>query len=241
MSGPPPGRPRDHPKRTVRAGLTVRAAGVGDAATVVDLIESAYRGERSRAGWTTEADLLDGQRTDLAMVTEELGRPDFRFLLAADPGDPGGTVVGCCQLQRRDGGIAYFGMFAVRPELQGRGVGDALLAAAERFACREWSSRRMEMFVISLRAELIAWYERRGYRRTERREPFPYGDERFGVPRRADLAFVVLDRDLRDPADRMDVDAWPRNAGDADVQDKGAADVDPGNIGLGKRQQSSSG
>ncbi|MEX5632304.1 alpha/beta hydrolase, partial [Parafrankia sp. FMc2] len=69
----------------MRAGLTVRVAGVGDAPTIVDLIESAYRGERSRAGWTTEADLLDGQRTDLAMVTAELGRPDFRFLVAVAP------------------------------------------------------------------------------------------------------------------------------------------------------------
>ncbi|WP_018637293.1 GNAT family N-acetyltransferase [Parafrankia elaeagni] len=232
----------------MRAGLTVRAAGVGDAATIVDLIESAYRGERSRAGWTTEADLLGGQRTDLAMVTAELGRPDIRFLVAVAPapapapdaGDPGGMVVGCCQLQQRADGISYFGMFAVRPELQGRGIGDALLAAAERFACLEWSSARMEMFVISLRAELIAWYERRGYRRTERCEPFPYGDERFGVPRRADLAFVVLDRDLRGLADRLGAEAWPRNAGDADAPDKGVADVDPGNIGLGKRQQSSS-
>ncbi|OAA23863.1 Acetyltransferase (GNAT) domain-containing protein [Frankia sp. EI5c] len=178
--------------RAGRAGLLVRVAGPSDTAVLVEIIESAYRGDASRAGWTTEADLLDGQRTDPAMIAESLAQPDLRFLVAADAA---GEVVACCQLERRPAG-AYFGMFAVRPRRQGGGVGDRLLAAAEEFARREWSAPRMEMLVISLRAELIAWYERRGYRRTERHEPFPYGDERFGRPRREDLVFVVLEKNL---------------------------------------------
>ncbi|EFC81563.1 GNAT family N-acetyltransferase [Parafrankia sp. EUN1f] len=177
---------------TPAGDLTVRVAGRQDAAALVELIESAYRGEGSRVGWTTEADLLDGQRTDLEMVLAAIARPDLRLLAAVDPT---GAIVACCELERRPDG-AYFGMFAVRPDLQGRGVGDRLLATAEEFARRQWHAARMEMLVISLRDELIAWYERRGYRRTSRREPFPYGDERFGLPRRTDLVFVVLDKDL---------------------------------------------
>ncbi|MGZ6807861.1 MAG: hypothetical protein ACXVGG_14740, partial [Mycobacteriaceae bacterium] len=72
----------------------------------------------------------------------------------------------------------------------------ALLAEAERMALRELACSTMEMTVITQRVELIAWYERRGYRRTGQTQPFPYGDERFGVPRRPDLAFEVLSKQL---------------------------------------------
>ena len=102
----------------------------------------------------------------------------------------------CCQLDRHDDGKGHFGLFAVRPGLQGAGVGRDLLAYAEEYARDTFDADTMEMTVIAQRAELIAWYERRGYRRTGQTRPFPYGDERFGLPRRDDLHFVVLSKAL---------------------------------------------
>jgi ribosomal protein S18 acetylase RimI-like enzyme len=87
-------------------------------------------------------------------------------------------------------------MFAVRPALQGAGLGGLVLAEAERFAREEWKAAEMHMTVISAREDLIAWYVRRGYRRTGETRPFPYGDERFGLPRREDLEFELLTKKL---------------------------------------------
>lgn len=87
-------------------------------------------------------------------------------------------------------------MFAVRPELQGGGLGKVIIAEAERTAQETWGAREMRMTVIRQRSELIAWYERRGYRRTGQLTPFPYGDERFGIPQRADLEFELLVKPL---------------------------------------------
>jgi GNAT superfamily N-acetyltransferase len=167
--------------------LTFRDATAADVPEIVALVESAYRGESSRTGWTTEADLLEGQRTDPDGVREVIESPGSRMLLA----EQDATLIACCQLERR-GGAGYFGMFAVRPGRQGGGLGKLVLAEAERLAREEWGASRMEMTVISVREDLIAYYERRGYRRTGELTPFPYGDERFGLPQRDDLAFERL-------------------------------------------------
>jgi len=169
-----------------------RLAQSADVAAIVTLTESAYRGDASRAGWTTEADLLDGQRTDAADVAALLANPASRVLLA----ERDGTLLACCHVERR-GAACYFGMFSVRPGLQGGGLGRRMLAEAERIARDDWGCTQMQMTVISLRDELIAWYERRGYRRTGEFSPFPYGDERFGIPRRDDLRFEKLVKCLR--------------------------------------------
>ncbi len=173
-----------------------REATPDDVAALVDLVESAYRGPRSRAGWTTEADLLDGQRTDAQEVAEVVSAPDRELLLAVGED---GTLDGCCQLARTGPDVAYFGMFAVRPPLQGSGLGSALLREAERRAFDAWHVTRMRMTVLRQRADLQAWYARRGYRCTGETEPFPYGDARFGLPRRGDLEFVVLSKVLTAP------------------------------------------
>ncbi|MET9574387.1 GNAT family N-acetyltransferase [Streptomyces sp. DT199] len=172
---------------TATTALTFRDATDADADELVALIESAYRGDDSRAGWTTEADILEGQRTDPEGVLEVIKSPDSRLMAV----EREGRIVACCQLEHQ-GDHAYFGMFAVSPLLQGAGLGKVIIAEAERQARATWGVREMQMTVISVRDDLIAWYERRGYRRTGRMTPFPYGDERFGVPQRDDLQFELL-------------------------------------------------
>lgn len=168
---------------------TIRAATADDVAAIVDLVHSAYRGDSSRAGWTTEADLLDGQRTGPDDVLASITATDSVVLLATGEGAP----VACCHLQRR-GSRCYFGMFAVDPTHQGGGLGKRLMAYAEELAHTRWACSVMEMTVIRQRTDLIAFYVRRGYTDTGRRSPFPYGDERFGVPRRDDLEFTLLEK-----------------------------------------------
>ncbi|MFD8734875.1 GNAT family N-acetyltransferase [Streptomyces sp. NPDC059618] len=172
-------------------GLTFRDAVDTDVDALVALIESAYRGESSRAGWTTEADILQGRRTDPEGVRAVVEAPDSRLLAV----ERDGVLVACCQLEHR-GDHAYFGMFAVSPTLQGGGLGKVIIAEAERTVREAWGVTEMHMTVISVREDLIAWYERRGYRRTGRMTPFPYGDERFGIPQRDDLRFELLVKPL---------------------------------------------
>jgi GNAT superfamily N-acetyltransferase len=171
--------------------LTTRPATVADAPALVALVNSAYRGESSRAGWTTEADLLDGQRIDVERLTEVIATPGNVMLVHAPDHEP----VACVHLERT-GEDCYLGLLTVRPVIQGTGLGRQLLEAAERWAIESWSSQSMHLGVLVQRSELIAWYERNGYGRTGIHKPFPYGDERFGLPRRADLAFEVLRKRL---------------------------------------------
>ncbi|MDQ8706391.1 GNAT family N-acetyltransferase [Streptomyces sp. LHD-70] len=182
----------DTASRTATTGEpTFRDATYADVEALVALIESAYRGDSSRTGWTTEADILEGRRTDPEGVRAVVEAPDSRLLVV----EQDGRTIACCQLEHR-GDAAYFGMFAVSPELQGAGLGKVIIAEAERTARAQWGVRQMQMTVISVREDLIAWYERRGYRRTGEMSPFPYGDERFGVPQRDDLQFELLVKPL---------------------------------------------
>jgi ribosomal protein S18 acetylase RimI-like enzyme len=168
-----------------------RYATAADVPAIVALVESAYRGDVSRQGWTTEADLLDGQRTDPAGVLDSISKTDSRIVLAERDGE----LLACANVERA-GDSCYFGMFSVRPNLQGGGVGNAMLAECERIARTDWDCRSVHMTVIRQREELIAWYERRGYGRTGQTKPFPYGDPRFGLPKRPDLEFIVLEKAL---------------------------------------------
>lgn len=168
-----------------------RNATLADVDAIVLLVTSAYRGDASRDGWTTEADFLDGNRIDAEVLRQDIERPRSRVLLA----ERDAQLLACAHVADEDG-RGYFGMFSVRPGLQGAGTGRALLAECERIVHEEWGLPVMQMTVIDLREELIAWYERRGYRRTGVYKPFPYGDERFGVPKRDDLRFEVLEKAL---------------------------------------------
>ena len=169
--------------------LTLRDATESDIPALVALVTSAYRGEASRTGWTTEADFLDGDRIDPDVLRADLARPRSRVLVAEREGG-----LAACAHVAEDEGAGYFGMFAVRPDLQGGGFGKQLLAEAERIVRDEWRLPAMRMTVIDIRDALIAFYERRGYRRTGILKPFPYGDERFGIPLRGDLRFEVLEK-----------------------------------------------
>ncbi|WP_406284852.1 GNAT family N-acetyltransferase [Embleya sp. NBC_00896] len=172
--------------------VSFRQAGSADIPALVALIESAYRGDESRQGWTTEADLLEGRRTDPDGVAAVLDGADSVMWTA----EHDGALMGCCQLERRADSVVYFGMFAIRPGHQGGGLGRTLLTEAERVAANVLGGKWMHMTVINAREELIAWYERRGYRRTGVMSPFPYGDDRFGVPLRDDLEFELLTKEL---------------------------------------------
>ncbi|WP_312166661.1 GNAT family N-acetyltransferase [Phenylobacterium sp.] len=165
-----------------------------DLPAVADLVNSAYRGETSRQGWTTEADYLGGQRTDAQTLARDLAANAQAALMTLRD-EPGGPLLGCVWLEPSDGGAWYLGMLTVRPDLQDRRLGRTLLAAAEDHA-RAQGARRVRMTVIQIRDTLIAWYERRGYARTGETRPFPYADLRFGQPVRDDLEFIVMERAL---------------------------------------------
>ena len=176
---------------TIEAGpdeLFTTRAKQADAVALAALINSAYRGDSSRRGWTTEADLIDGTRIDAPALEEIIGSPDKAVLvLRAQTG-----LFGCVQVEKKDEETAYIGMVTIRPTLQGSGIGRQLLAAAETFARAEYGSRAAEMTVIEVREELIAWYERRGYVATGETRPFPYNDARFGIPKSPDLRMIVM-------------------------------------------------
>ena len=175
--------------------LQFRPAQASDTDAIVALVESAYRGDASRAGWTTEADLLDGRRTGRDEIQAILARARSQLLLA----ERAGRLLACAHVAVEDD-AGHFGMFSVDPPEQNHGLGKLVLAEAERIVNETWGCAAMRMTVIDVRDELIAFYERRGYRRTGIRKPFPYGDARFGLPKRDDLRFEVLEKPLPGPA-----------------------------------------
>lgn len=143
-----------------------------DAEEVAALINAAYRGESSRAGWTTEADLLDGLRTTTPEIASIIKREDA-FILIGVLND---QIVACmcCELQIISGkSTAHFGMIAVKPILQNRGYGAEIIQAAEAMTLRQWRVAGFHMAVISIRNELIAFYEKLGFLRTGEFKDFP--------------------------------------------------------------------
>lgn len=186
---PPPG-----PAWAEPGALSFRRAEPADAAAIVSLVNSAYRGESSRAGWTTEADFLDGQRTDLDEVSSLLAAENSLFLLCYVSSEAGSTLIASAHLENSAEGV-HFGMFAVKPGLQNGGVGKRFLEAAETLASRTWGAPKMLMAVITLRLALIEFYERRGYRRTGRIKRFPQS-HKFGIPKVTGLQLEVLEKML---------------------------------------------
>jgi ribosomal protein S18 acetylase RimI-like enzyme len=148
--------------------VRIRIAAREDLPRLHPVIERAYRGDAARAGWTHEADLLEGERTDLATLQAIVADSRQRLLI----GEQGEAVLGCVNVADKGAGLAYLGLLCVDPELQAGGLGRRLLAAAEDCAREAFGAERIEMTVIDARAELIAWYERRGYAQTGERRDF---------------------------------------------------------------------
>lgn len=159
---------------------------------LVKLVNSAYRGDSSKAGWTTEADLLLGQRVDAEGLKEQINKEDSVVLIAED--EDADKILGCVHIEKR-GSRCYLGMLTVDPTLQGKGLGKQLVDECEAFA-QFWDCHQIYMTVIAQRTELIAWYEKLGFKNTKKTEPFPYGDERFGIPQVPDLVFTILEKSV---------------------------------------------
>jgi ribosomal protein S18 acetylase RimI-like enzyme len=180
---------------TIEAGpgeLYTTRARAADVPALVELVNGAYRGETSRRGWTTETDLVGGLRVDAAAIEAILAAPEQAILvLRAQSG-----LFACAHVAKLGADVASLGLLAVRPALQANGLGRQMIAAAERYAREHYGACFMEMTVLAEREELVAWYERRGYRPTGETRSFPYNDERSGVPLRDDLTMLVLRRPL---------------------------------------------
>ena len=165
--------------------LTIRPARSPDLAILQPLIQRAYRGDDARAGWTHEADLLDGERIGVAELEAMIADPAERLLVGFD----GDRMIGCVRVANSGGGLAYLGLLCVDPLLQAGGYGKQLILAAETMARDTFGADRIEMTVIDTRAELIAFYERRGYARA--------GTRAFPVVVDPPLHMVVLEKPLR--------------------------------------------
>lgn len=168
--------------------MAISKATLSDIPELNVLVNSAYRGDTSKKGWTTEADLLGGIRTDDESLTALLNKENSVMLVHRNDE---GQIIGCVNLQH-NGDKVYLGMLTVNPELQGGGVGKILLKASDDYA-REIGCAKLYMTVISIRTELIDWYKRHGYTETGERKPFPMDDPKFGLPK-VPLEFIVLEK-----------------------------------------------
>jgi ribosomal protein S18 acetylase RimI-like enzyme len=167
-------------------------ARLSDVTTIVELVNSAYRGESSRAGWTTEADILGGQRTDTDEISSLIKTKDSVILLCLCKD----VVIGSVHLEKLDSGTAYLGMLVIKPTLQSQGLGKRFMGQAEEFTRAEWGIKRIQMQVITLRDELISYYQRRGYQLTGEVRPFPEFDPKFGLPKVKGLNLSVMEKIL---------------------------------------------
>jgi DNA-binding MarR family transcriptional regulator/GNAT superfamily N-acetyltransferase len=174
----------------VAAAPSLTAATDADVPAVVALMNLAYRGRGAEAGWNTESDYIDGDRTSEALLRQDMAAKANATLLVFRRW-PDNALLGCVWLEPKGEGVWYLGSLTIDPREQNAGLGRMLLSAAENWV-RERGGREIRMTVVNVRDSLLAWYARRGYAPTGEIEAFPYGDDRFGVPKRDDLHFVVL-------------------------------------------------
>lgn len=167
----------------------ITQATLADITALSILINSAYRGETSKKGWTTEANLLDGIRTSEEELKEIINAPNHYLLKFTQDEKIIGSVLLIAKLE-----ALYLGMLTVSPELQNGGIGKQLLHAAEEQA-RQLHLPTIQMTVIGIRKELLAWYLRNGYHDTGKREPFPFGEKDKALTA-ASLEFMVLEKKI---------------------------------------------
>jgi ribosomal protein S18 acetylase RimI-like enzyme len=174
--------------------VSLQTAKQADIPGIVAMMNAAFRGAAGERGWSVESEYIAGQRTNESLLREEIAG-GAEYLVARD--SVTSALNGCVSLQAITPDKWYLGSLTVPPALQNSGFGRRLLTAAEEYAAAH-GARTIEMTVVHVRDTLIAWYERRGYRRTGESRPFPYGDNRYGTPLRNDLEFVVLERQLHE-------------------------------------------
>ena len=167
----------------------IRLATVKDISKIVELVESVYRGKSATKGWTSESDILDGQRTDAQMIREIIEDPGSSLFVI----DEGNALAASVHLKKEDN-FGYIGMVSVSTAVQNKGVGKKLLLYCEE-QIKSWKFSHAKITVIHTRLELIAWYERFGYVRNGVSHPFPE-DPRFGKPKVAGLTLVELEKQL---------------------------------------------
>lgn len=167
----------------------IQFATAADVPALNKLVNSAYRGESSRKGWATEADLIDGTRIDEAAMLDLIHDKNTTILKYTEDSE----ILGCVELRKENDSL-YLGMLTVNPELQAKGIGKKLMFAGEDFA-RAQHCKKIKMTVVSVRDKLIAWYIRHGYNLTGERKPFKMPDERWGIPKQP-LEFVVMEKVL---------------------------------------------
>ncbi len=165
--------------------MTITPATIADIPALVLLVNSAYRGESSRKGWTTEAHLITGARTNETSMSKMFRRPGSVLLKACDET---GNIIACVHLEQQVNHL-YLGMLTVSPDVQAKGIGKQLLNASEEYA-KQKNLDAIEMTVISVRSELIDWYIRHGYHKTGEMKPFHAGPE-FGKPLQPIELFVL--------------------------------------------------
>jgi GNAT superfamily N-acetyltransferase len=170
--------------------IAISPATLADTANLDTLVNSGYRGEESKKGWATEADLLGGIRTDEESLAAMINKPGAVILKAINQD---GELIGCVYLEKQLHKL-YLGMLTVSPHLQGAGVGRQLLRSAESYAINVGCAKII-MTVISVRAELIAWYERNGYTANGNTKPFPMDDPKFGLPKQH-LEFIEMEKSI---------------------------------------------
>ena len=165
----------------------ITKATIEDVSSLNKLINSAYRGESSKKGWTTEANILEGGRTTEKELTEIIQDKKNTILRFTENNE----IIGCVLLIEKKDQL-YLGMLTVSPTLQNSGIGKKLMQQAEIFAS-ELGVFKIVMTVITVREELIAWYKRHGYVDTGAREPFLVSDV-FSQTSKEPLEFMVLEK-----------------------------------------------
>ncbi|TAK91075.1 MAG: GNAT family N-acetyltransferase [Burkholderiaceae bacterium] len=148
--------------------ISFREAVAADAEAIAQLVNRAYRPALNSAGWTHESSLVSGKRINPTQVTDAMGKADAAILLGYNHAE----ITACVHVEKHDL-VSHIGMLAVAPELQGLGTGKQMLAYAEEYSRKHFAVEKFVIFVLSARAELIAFYQRRGYRKTGITQAYP--------------------------------------------------------------------
>ncbi len=160
-------------------------ANLDDAESINMLINQAYRGEE---GWTIETKIIAGERSSIDDVKKLIQNPETHLFVALI----NGLIAACISVEEKENQV-YIGTFAVNPSLQNQGVGKQVLSFAEEYAANQLGAQKLIMVVISQREELISFYERRGYRRTDEISEYPV-HLNVGIPTVEGLTVECLEK-----------------------------------------------